>query len=623
MVAVSPALPAWAQTPFNQNIDMQTFRLAPGANNFLTVAGARVDGNAGFDLGVWANYSAGALTIFNADCPNVDNDSGCSAGSVRSRPVAHLATLNIMPSVTFGRRFQLSLDIPVTLADGDAIDPATFRPVGGASNPQSRTSAALGDPRVELKVRLAGLGMRGVAFAVSLWGNIPTGQFTGGDQRFIADGQFSGGARAILDLRYGRFSAAINAGAVLRPESAQVLSTSVGSRMLWGAGLGYDLTPRFGLIAEFFGSTDFSSALQSNAVEGDLAARYRAGDWAVTLGGGAGLVRGAGAPAARAFAGMVWSPTHIDLDHDGVDDAVDRCPNEPEDRDGFEDQDGCPDPDNDGDGIEDANDRCPDEAEDRDQFQDNDGCPDPDNDGDGIPDGFDSCPREPEDMDGDRDNDGCPDNDRDRDGIPDDRDACPTEPEEFDGFQDEDGCPDPDNDGDGIPDAEDQCSDQPETVNGIDDTDGCPDGPGAPPPNAPTPPSTPPEPPPANGGLAELRGDNIVILQEVNFSTGRDRIVGAASFRVLDAVAAVIQGHPEATRVEVQGHTDNVGDPEANRRLSRSRADMVRAYLIARGVAESRITAVGFGPDRPRESNSTAEGRARNRRVEFHVTVAR
>ncbi len=85
----------------------------------------------------------------------------------------------------------------------------------------------------------------------------------------------------------------------------------------------------------------------------------------------------------------------------------------------------------------------------------------------------------------------------------------------------------------------------------------------------------------------------------------------------------MLSGHSEATRVEIQGHTDNVGDPEANRALSRRRAEMVRTYLVGHGIAESRLTAVGIGPDRPVESNSTADGRARNRRVEFHVTVTR
>jgi OOP family OmpA-OmpF porin len=99
----------------------------------------------------------------------------------------------------------------------------------------------------------------------------------------------------------------------------------------------------------------------------------------------------------------------IDSDNDGVPDDVDQCPDIPEDRDGFQDEDGCPDFDNDNDGIYDTQDKCPNDPEDFDGFQDEDGCSDPDNDGDGIPDKFDKCPNTPEDKDGYQDEDGCPD----------------------------------------------------------------------------------------------------------------------------------------------------------------------------------------------------------------------
>ena len=98
-----------------------------------------------------------------------------------------------------------------------------------------------------------------------------------------------------------------------------------------------------------------------------------------------------------------------DPDHDGIRGAADKCPNEPEDKDGFQDDDGCPDLDNDGDGIPDSADKCPNEPEDKDGFQDEDGCPDPDNDGDGVPDAQDKCPDQPETKNGYQDEDGCPD----------------------------------------------------------------------------------------------------------------------------------------------------------------------------------------------------------------------
>src|SRR5204863_6589756 len=98
--------------------------------------------------------------------------------------------------------------------------------------------------------------------------------------------------------------------------------------------------------------------------------------------------------------------------------------------------------DTDGDGILDSVDKCPTEPEDKDKFQDDDGCPDPDNDGDGIPDSRDKCPNQPEDKDGFEDLDGCPDPDNDHDGIPDAQDKCPNDPETINGYQDDDGCPD-------------------------------------------------------------------------------------------------------------------------------------------------------------------------------------
>jgi len=164
-----------------------------------------------------------------------------------------------------------------------------------------------------------------------------------------------------------------------------------------------------------------------------------------------------------------------DEDKDGVPDDKDRCPLVAEDRDNFQDSDGCPDLDNDGDGIEDARDVCDNQAEDVDQFEDSDGCPDPDNDKDGVLDAQDRCKNEPEDKDGVDDADGCPDLDDDGDGLANDKDKCPKQKEDFDKFEDNDGCPEADNDQDGFLDAADKCPDKAEVKNGLEDTDGCPD----------------------------------------------------------------------------------------------------------------------------------------------------
>ncbi len=612
-VVLAGALPASAQVPYNTNIDFQQFRPAPGPYNFFTVQGSRVEGRTSLSLGAWANYANRPLTIFNANCPSVLNDTGCTTGDVRSRPIEHIATLNLQVGLTLANRLLLTLDLPFTYETGEAVNPADGRPVVDSSfSTRSQSAGGMGDPRVEAKLRIAGSGLTGAGLAVSGFVSIPIGQYTGTDDHFTSEGSVTFGGRLIGEYRRGRFSMALNVGGVGRPDTLTVLSTQVGSRLTWGAAVGVDISPRLAVMAEGYGSSDLTSRLQNNNAEVLGGLRYRFRDLTITAGGGSGVLRGAGSPVGRAFIGVGWAPYRVDNDSDGVGDNVDRCPTEAEDIDGYEDDDGCPELDNDGDGVNDTTDRCPDQPEDRDNFQDTDGCPDNDNDNDGVPDGYDTCPREPEDRDGDHDEDGCPDNDRDRDGVQDDRDRCPGEPEDTDGFQDEDGCPELDNDGDGVPDAEDQCSDQA----GPASAQGCPPASATPTP-APTPVATAPAGPP----LAQIVGTQIQIMQAVNFRRSSDRIDGAGSFRVLEAVAAILLAHPEVARIEVQGHTDNAGSEARNTALSDRRAQSVRRWLVEHGIASDRLTARGFGPLQPIESNSTEAGRARNRRVEFHIAT--
>jgi OOP family OmpA-OmpF porin len=249
--------------------------------------------------------------------------------------------------------------------------------------------------------------------------------------------------------------------------------------------------------------------------------------------------------------------------------------------------------DRDGDGIPDNLDKCPDEPEDKDGFQDEDGCPDLDNDGDGIPDSRDKCPNDPEDKDGFQDEDGCPDLDNDGDGIPDALDKCPNEPEDKDGFQDEDGCPDPDNDNDGIPDSRDKCPNEPETFNNYKDDDGCPD-------------EVPAE-------VKKFTG----VIEGINFKTGSADIL-AGSYVLLDRAVKVLQDYPDVN-LEISGHTDNRGKAEYNLNLSQRRADSVKTYFVQRGIASARLQAIGFGLTRPIADNKTSSGRATNRRTEFRL----
>ncbi len=262
-----------------------------------------------------------------------------------------------------------------------------------------------------------------------------------------------------------------------------------------------------------------------------------------------------------------------DSDGDGIPDKIDRCPNKKEDLDGYEDEDGCPDPDNDKDGILDVIDKCPNKAEDIDGFKDKDGCPDPDNDGDGIPDVKDKCPGTDETV------------------------AKGTNTkEDLDGFQDDDGCPDPDNDGDGILDINDKCPNKPETFNGWEDEDGCPD----------------------EKPKVELEKGKTIILKGIYFRTGSAEL-DPNSEDILDDVAETLQKNPQIY-VEIRGYTDNTGGYERNIRLSKERAETVKMYLMTKGIDASRLTTKGFGPEDPVASNATKEGRAKNRRIEFFRT---
>jgi len=109
------------------------------------------------------------------------------------------------------------------------------------------------------------------------------------------------------------------------------------------------------------------------------------------------------------------------------------------------------------------------------------------------------------------------------------------------------------------------------------------------------------------------------ILHVVHFGTGTAKIA-PESIALIDAVAETMKGHPEITRLDIQGHTDNKGSAEAGLRLTQQRADAVKTALVARGVSESRLTAKGYGATTPIDSNDTAVGRARNRRVGFVVS---
>ena len=265
-------------------------------------------------------------------------------------------------------------------------------------------------------------------------------------------------------------------------------------------------------------------------------------------------------------AGLVFQFGGKDTDGDGINDDEDECPMVP----GLKEFNGCPDTD--GDGIEDAKDECPEVA----GLAEFNGCPD--TDGDGVEDRKDECPK----RKGPMELGGCPD--RDKDGVADKDDACPTQA----GDPNLGGCPDAD--GDGVADKDDSCPQEVGTV--------------------------------ANGGCPEM---SIDVVEELNSSTAAILFaLGSSELNyegkaVLDEIAQVLKAYP-TTYLEIAGHTCNIDTFTFNQGLSEARAKAVRQYLITKqGVNPSRLTAKGYGENEPIADNSTAEGRAKNRRVEIRV----
>ena len=256
-----------------------------------------------------------------------------------------------------------------------------------------------------------------------------------------------------------------------------------------------------------------------------------------------------------------------DTDGDGIYDKDDACP----DVAGLEAFNGCPDTD--GDGIEDSKDSCPNEA----GLAELNGCPDAD--GDGVADKDDNCPS----VAGLKALAGCPD--ADGDGVTDADDKCPN----VAGPAANKGCPWPDTDGDGVLDKDDKCP----SVKGTVANNGCPEV------------------------TAEVQKTLNEYAKTILFDTGKSSIK-SQSEAVLGDIITILKEYPTA-KFTVEGHTDSVGSDKLNQRLSDSRANSVKEYLIKNGIDAFRLSALGYGEAKPIDSNKTRKGRANNRRVEINL----
>jgi outer membrane protein OmpA-like peptidoglycan-associated protein len=378
-----------------------------------------------------------------------------------------------------------------------------------------------------------------VGLAAQLALGLPVADWLGATSTFAGENTTTAHLQAIGEFRLGRARIDVNAGFRLR-KAVNVSNLQIGNEFTFAVGGSYPLIrgeTEIRALLEMFGSSltsDFG-AREETPFEALTGLKLFREAWTVGIAGDLGLTQGYGSPFYRVLGTIGWASgsTEIvdddDADEDGIIDAIDRCVNDPEDRDGFADGDGCPDLDNDGDGIEDANDKCPANAEDK------------------------------------------------------------------DGVRDADGCPDLDNDNDGMLDANDQCPNEAETQNGIDDDDGCPD-------------------------LVRIdkNAAQIYTLKPIRFETN-STVIHPDSLEMLKQIAGVLNEHPEITALAIAGHTDSKGNPKKNLKLSAGRAGSVREFLVQNGVAAERLSSNGLGAEAPVADNATAEGRAKNRRVEFNI----
>ncbi len=642
--------PSYAQAPSPDALSVQTWNVAVGQHVYLSQHGARVPDHLAFGVGLMVNYQRNPFTIYNVDA-NGDR------GELRTRVVEDLLTGELFGYLGLFKHVAVGLSMPLALYQTGTTVTDTGEPASGGD----LSSFAWGDLALHVKGHLYTVKDQGLSFGAVLSITAPTGKYS---DNYVGEINATFWPRLVAEYNHRYLSAAVNLGGLFRIEEAEFFNGNFhqGQRFTYGVALAVRPAPKVPLSVylEYFGQTDFSARVDRNPMEVGAGVGYKL-PYGIHLlaGGGAGLLAGIGTPDFRVYLGVRWAPSFQDTDQDGVIDENDRCPGKKEDHDGFQDDDGCPDPDNDGDGIPDVRDKCPNEKEDFDDYQDDDGCPDPDNDGDGVPDKEDNCPvhkgpakdkgcpqdmldddgdgipnvkdkckAQPEDKDGYQDEDGCPDPDNDGDGIPDEHDQCKDAAEDFDKHEDGDGCPDPDNDGDGVcddhPDVQknlaqhravcigkDRCPKSAETINGYKDTDGCPD---------------------RRRPLLRLSAKPGKGYKGRFLSPGVRRWFRGTSTRLTPrAERAVIQlammlklkQYAPLRKIVIMAFVEPQIPTAKAKKITQAQADVLRSALVGLGVDGDRVRAVGAAGSNPVCKSRYRRCRRKNRRVSFYITEIR
>lgn len=521
--APAPARASGAGLP--PSLDLRGFRPSTDPASGLYFEPASSPATLDWNVGLWLSYAYKPITLRD----EATNEAVFDV-------IGHQLTGDLVAGMGFGERVAIGLDMPFVLAqtgDDAAAMPAAANVIGAGPLP----AQALGDIGLTAKltlVRPTRGEFGGFALALHERLTLPLGD----EASYLGEGNVTSETRLLTEYRLLVLGVHAAVGVKLRGDEGRyacenvplpregdedACETRFGHELPFGVGislrpqaLGLDDAGRWTWFVEMRGHVPLAPLAPFSSGSGRVSAaavgagaRMALGDVSLMAAVEGSVIGGVGGAPVRAVMSVGWAPRVHDADNDGIEDKLDQCPELAEDRDRFEDTDGCPDGDNDDDGVPDGEDQCATEREDEDGFEDDDGCIDPDNDGDKIVDVNDKCPDEPGPASQVAAKHGCPERDPDGDGLEGARDQCPEAAEDKDQFEDDDGCPELDNDTDGIPDAADACPLEegiesanpkergcpdpdkdkdtilaevdkcplvPEDWNGRDDLDGCPDG---------------------------------------------------------------------------------------------------------------------------------------------------
>lgn len=550
---------AQAQAPAGA-IALDQLDPAPPGDAFFGVPSPRVGGHLVPRGLVMFDYALQPLTL--------------TIGPTTSSVVGYQAYVHAGASFALWDRLLVSASLPIAVAQGGdspTIDDVLI---------PSPSSAALGDLRIGLRVRL--FGQDDEVFQVGAGGNlyIPTGSTSS----FTGEGAVRLAPQLLLGGRVQRFVWSASVGAMFRDSGNPATIT-------YGAGAAVLLLDdRLQIGPEFYASSPIQDGFlqltenrfvaRGTTTNIELLAGARARIVAglmVGVAAGPGLSDAIGTPPFRALGTIAWAPPppskregeerpSLDADADEILDTADACPFAFGPRNADPKRHGCPVKDRDEDGVADEDDACPDQDAGTTGDAKQRGCP-PDRDGDGVPDLVDACA----DEKGDAGANGCP------------ASPAPSAPPA-----------NADTDGDGLLDAADACPREKGAASTDAGANGCPK-------------------------FVRVTETEITLLSQVKFRGGDPPPVDAASEPLLTEVRDVLREHPELVKIEVQGHTDNTGDAKYNQKVSAARAEAVRKWLVDHGIPADRLVARGYGPSKPIADNKTADGRVKNKRIAFAV----